>query len=242
MEEKFLGKFPILGRTGWDTTKILYLSSEDRKYQTDLTTNLFPDEEIHITSAISHEGLDKSLQQRLLLMRDLYNEILKRFAQDNMLDLTTTGRVLEPRFRLTSLCEGLSSKAFERDYDEFRKAYTELTNDLINKFGIKNTAVKGDWLHFERIVLPVFEHYSLQLVKPTNHVNTFEVCADNHSDYARLTELSKILADKAKVHLEGLIKVYDKDYYTTCSFGIDLDIRKNKELAASVFERLLLKA
>nr|MBP7708771.1 hypothetical protein [Candidatus Pacearchaeota archaeon] len=73
-QTKFLGKFPYKVMLSHETQRILEVSDQTGRYNTNLSFAYYP-EQIEISTAMSHEGIDKHLIPRLNLLRELYNAI-----------------------------------------------------------------------------------------------------------------------------------------------------------------------
>lgn len=249
-ERKFLGKFPIINSGGYDLYQRLVVSNLDGSYTTDVIFNCFQGQ-LDITSAISHEEIDRHLIPRLQLVRDVYNELVRKLKiekpngevfGESFFELAFTKRVLPPKFYLSLDQQGSLREIKENiKSEEFSEIYAGLVNRICDKYDIKNVSTQEDWLHEERIILPVAKGYTFELTKPTGHIQTFEIHADNNVGYTKLPSFSTVFRQLAKDSLGEKIKVYDNDELTNCNFRISLDLSVPEKLTASGIEQKLLE-
>ena len=244
-QKKYLGKFPILESSGHEIQRILKVADLNKKYDTDLSLAYISGEfqeplELHISTAISHETIDEHLIPRLTLVRDLYNATIDYLVQQKLLNLTQTEKVLPPRFSLKLLNQSTFNRCdADPDLGEFKGLYEKIAQKLCDEYGIKNTRTEEDWIHEERIVLPVLEGYTVEMTKPTFHFQNFEVGANNKVGYEELTSISREMMKAVREIIGDRINI-DETPYTSCSFYIHLDISQQKLLEAKNLEKLLL--
>lgn len=248
-EENFLGEFPILRSGGYDLYRTLSVSDKSRRYSVDVILNCIEGEQLDISSAISHEGIDMHLLPRLRLVRDIYNKLTATLNQNNpngtifakkVLDLAFTKKVLPPKFYLSLDQQGLLREIkSEIKAEEFIELYRNLVNRICEKYEIREARTTEDWLHEERIILPVCEGYTFELTKPTGFCQTFEIHANNLVYYELLPKLSHELMEIARASLSEKIKIYDYKF-ANCNFLVSLDISVPKMLNKSSLERLLI--
>lgn len=246
-EKKFLDEFPIISSSGYDLYRRLVVSNKEKSYTTDVIVHCIP-EQLGIISAISHEGIDSHLLPRLTLVRDVYNKLVEKLKNEkpngeifgkNFFDLAFSEKVLPPRFYLSLDQQGLLRDYKTHKAEEFSEIYTDLVNRVCAEYNISDTRTTDDWLHGERIILPVRKGYTFELTKPTGFIQTFEIHADNNQDYTSLENLSETFMKLAKTCLGEKINIYD-DKFINCHFNISLDITVPKKLSGRTIERFLL--
>jgi hypothetical protein len=248
-DQMFLGEFPIISSTGHETQRIFYVANKDGSYTTDVSFAYFA-EQLDISSAISHNGIDKHLVPRLTLMRDIYTKLISKLKSEkpcgelfgeSLLDLAYTQKVLPPKFYL-SLDQQGSLKENKADIlpREFSEIYGNLVERVCTEFDVQNDKTISDWLHEERIILPVAPGYTFELTKPLGHFQTFEIHADESVDYSRLSDLSERFIELAKSSLGERINIYE-DKFTNCNFRVSLDFFVPRKLSAMNLERFLIE-
>lgn len=246
--QMFLGEFPIISSTGHETQRIFCVANKVRSYTADVSFAYFA-EQLDISSAISHNGIDNHLMPRLILMRDIYNKLISKLKSEkscgelsgeSLLDLAYTRKVLPPKFYL-SLDQQGSLKEIKADifHREFSEIYGDLVDRVCTEFDVQNAKTTRDWLHEERIILPVASGYTFELTKPSGHFQTFEIHADESVDYSRLSDLSERFMELAKSSLGERINIYD-DKFTNCKFRVSLDFFVPRKLSAINLERFLI--
>jgi hypothetical protein len=249
-EKKFLRKFPIIDSSGYDLYRRVVVGNLDKSYTVDVIFNCFQ-RQLDISCTISHEEIDRHLVPRLLLVRDIYNQLVRNLKNEkpkgevfgeSFLDLAFSKRVLPPKFYL-SLDQQATLKEIKAEInaEEFADIYSNLVNRICDQYDIQNIRTEKDWLHEERIILPVARGYTFEMTKPTGFIQTFEIHADNNVDYTKLPVFSEAFRQLAKESLGEKIKVYDNDELTNCNFRISLDISVPERLTAAGIEQKLLE-
>ena len=238
--EKFLDKFLIDDESNINIQRILHLKDEKEMYRTDLSILTYPTE-IQISSAMNHEGFDEHTVPRLRFMGDLYNTIYDYFVKKDAIKRMTSDNVLHPRFHLdVTHQETIKDISYENDPSIFLADYTRLIEMLNTIYDVHEVGVEKDWIHDEKAVLTPFEHYGIELTKPSNsHFVNFSVTADEHADYSRLEEISTTVRKAAEECLSDLITFYDNDPMIGCHFWVNIDIKPTGLLTAPIVQGYL---
>ena len=244
-DDKFLGKYDIEGRAGWDCSGggdhqiVDLVNSLQGEKRFSVSKTRYPNE-LQINSVTQLGERDwPNFAAHIALMRSVYQDLILYAKTLDLEDAMHSKNVLEPWFKIRMVHQGFVRPAYT---PESAQLYHDAYSHIIQAFG-GDAALAPDYIHEKQAFVKVQECIGLEMPKMEQDFGlvTFTLIADEHADYSLLQDLSQKLIAETNKAFDGHMSNFTYEGATS-HFRFDIDLWKAKELTGPGITRFLEKS